>query len=363
LNSRFLRAALVIAATAATAGGLCAGTAAAQPTRTSAASATTAKKTSATAWRVYFHSHVGTADLTYVTATGPRDAFAVGGDRAGLYVLHWTGSAWRQVSVSGGEDCIPTAVQATSADNVWVPCSNISGSPGTLVYDGHSWHKAPSAAAAESVVLGGTDVWGYTPSCPGPPSAPDCTTDVWRWNGGTVTNYSVPGYVMAMTSGGSRVWVLSEPSADSPTSTGKAQAYESTGAGLHQIASPGRRLGIFPQLAASPKGQVWILDGDTGSHARQALSYWNGRKWSTQLIPNRFDFGSWGFVFDDQDGVWLGPYTHWTGRKWVATSPSGPTEAYELMEVAPVPRSASAWAVGFPGSGRWGLIALLGKRP
>jgi hypothetical protein len=353
----------VIAATATVAGGLCAGTAAAQPTGVSAASARTAQESAATAWRVYFHSRVGTANLTYVTATGRRDAWAVGGDRAGLYVLRWNGSAWHPVPVSGGKDCIPTAVQATSADNVWVPCSDISGSPGTLVYDGHSWHKAPSAAAAESVVLSSSDVWGYTPSCPGPPSAPDCTTDVWRWNDGTVTNYSVPGYVMAMTSGGSRVWLLSESSANSPTSTGKAQVYESTGAGLHQIASLGRRLGIFPQLAASPKGQVWILDGSTGSHARQALSYWNGRKWSTQLIPSRFDFGSWGFVFDDQDGVWLGPYTHWTGRKWLATSPAGPTEAYELMEVAPIPASASAWAVGFPGSGRWGLIALLGKRP
>ena len=140
--------------------------------------------------------------------------------------------------------------------------------------------------------------------------------------------------------------------------------YAAGDAGLHRIASPGS-IGTFPQIAASPGGQLWLL-ALFGSGARRPdfLTSWNGQLWTRRDVPTklRLTYGSWGFAYDDHGGVWLGPYTHWTGRRWIKTSPSAPTTAFELITVTGIPRSASAWAVG-TGTRSRTVIGLYGGKP
>jgi hypothetical protein len=167
------------------------------------------------------------------------------------------------------------------------------------------------------------------------------------------------------------VWILSQQALRGGTlGSSVPQFYYSDASGVRELTTPRGRIGVFPQIAASPSGQLWLLAPGLSRHRFGAVDYWNGTRWTAHQIPDRndFSFGSWGFAYDDHGGVWLGPYLHWTGRRWIATTPPGPTRSFELMYVAPIPGSSAAWAVGFnsarPGSrASRGLIALYGERP
>ena len=107
-----------------------------------------------------------------------------------------------------------------------------------------------------------------------------------------------------------RVWVLTS-----------AAVYAATGTGLHRIASPGRA-GMFPQIAASPSGQLWLLVVyGSSAHKPDLLRSWNGHSWTRRNVPakaQKLSYGSsGGFTWDGSHGVWLGPYTHWTRRRWI----------------------------------------------
>jgi hypothetical protein len=314
-------------------------------------------------WRIFFTSARGPSDLTDVTAAGRSSAWAAGTNSAGLYLMHWNGRSWHQQTVPGSKDCIPYSVQATSASAVWVMCeSTVAASHTGFVLDHGTWQQVSLPDTYTATAAGSADVWGYGADgyCTGG-SSPVCVGQVWQWSAGTLTSYSVPGDVVSMTAAGGHVWLLAEKG-------DRAAIYEGTSAGLQRVAALDVKLRVFPQVAASPAGRVWVLDQGRGSRTRAAVYAWNGRRWTRHPVPRMAFFGSWGFTYDGRSGTWLGPYTHWTGRRWVITSPSGATTQFELMFIAPVPGTSSAWAVGFnsarPGTrGFRGLIALLGRRP
>jgi hypothetical protein len=325
-------------------------------------------------WGVFFTSPRGPSVLTDITAAGRSSAWAAGTNNAGLYVMHWNGKGWRQQTVPGSKNCIPYSVQATSATSVWVMCEwAVNGPPTAFVLSGGTWRSMQLPDTDTAIATGAGDVWGHGTggSCTVGPS-PVCTSQVWHWSAGTLTTFSVPGEVLSMTAAGGHVWLLSEhgmTSGGGIASGGFVTAYEGSSSGLRKVAALGVRVGIFPQIAVSPKGRIWVLDEGRGKHGRAAVYVWGGKRWTHDFVPADAYFGgSWGFIYDGGSGAWLGPYTHWTGKRWVITNPSGPTTKYELMYVAPVAGTSSAWAVGFnsarPGSrGYRGLIALLGRRP
>jgi hypothetical protein len=325
-------------------------------------------------WRIFFTSPHGPTDLTHIASTGPKNAWAVGDDRTGLYVRHWNGARWQPVSVPGARGFSPDAVDATTAGNVWIIGTTTSpDQPTALVYDGRGWHTT-SLPSANAAVLSKSDVWGIGSGGGCTEGAtPVCTSAVWHWHNGSVSSYQVPGQVAAVIGGGKRAWILSQRAIRDPGGqrmSSLAALYYGDAAGLHAASAPSGRMGIFPQLAASPAGHLWLLMPGLSRHNFGAVEYWNGRTWARHAIPTASDisFGSWGFTYDDHRGVWLGPYVHWTGSRWISTDPHGPNQAFELMYVAPVPTRQSAWAVGFSESSRpsvadRGLIALYGSRP
>ena len=325
-------------------------------------------------WRVFFTSPAGPSELTSIVSTGPKNAWAVGTNRAGLYVVHWNGTRWQRENVPGTRNFSPDGIQATSSNNVWITGTGPNLPLTAMVWNGSGWHKTTLPADTSDIaVLSRTDVWGIDASgtsCTAG-SDPVCTSVIWHWSQGTVTSFGVAGLAQNIASAGDHVWVLSKRAIQGDTSL--PTVYYGDDAGLHQIPSPTGRMGVFPQITASPRGQLWLLAPGPTRHRFGHIDYWNGQSWTRTVIPARsggkfLSYGSWGFIYDNRNGVWLGPYTHWTGRRWIVTTPAMPTQAFELMYIAPIPRSASAWAVGFnnarPGSqADRGLIALSGRRP
>jgi hypothetical protein len=339
------------------------------------ASAGPAQASATPRWRVWYTSRA--VQFTDIAATGPREAWAVGYTGSSLYVVRWNGSRWRPTSVPGSHGFIPSGIQATSSGNVWIlgdPATGLGVEEEALVLDGSSWHAVtlPTAAA---VVVGDSDVWGLGPGdgC-ADGSRPACSSQVWHWSNGVVTSYQVAGLAAGIAGARGHAWILSQRAIrdlNGPHMSSLPALYEGDGSGVHQVAAPVGRIGVFPQIAASPKGQLWVLAPAVSRHRQDALDAWNGHQWITHGIPaasKDLFYGSWGFTYDDHDGVWLGPYTHWTGHRWIRTDPGGPTTAYELNYVTAIPGSASAWAVAFSGAhvGRRtyaGLITLYGARP
>jgi hypothetical protein len=297
-------------------------------------------------------------DLIDVTATGRHSAWALADSSAGPSLLHWNGSRWGTESVPGGRHFLAQQVQVTPDGSIWVTGVTRNGLPQAEVQIDGGWRSVAVPPGTVGVTaLSGSDAWGIDGndySCTGS-APPACETSVWHYSDGTFVFYPVPGSVLQITGAGGQVWILV---------SGRA-VYTATDSGLRQIASPPGRVGMFPQIAASPSGQLWLLALIGSSHKPDVPEYWNGHSWTRRSVPARaldLTYGSWGFTWDRDHGVWLGPYTHWTGRRWVRTSPRGPTTAFELMYVTGIPGSASAWAVG-TGRRNRNVLALYGSKP
>ena len=306
------------------------------------ASVLPASASSAPHWRVYLTSR---SDLIDVTATGPHAAWALADSSAGPSLLHWNGSVWRHEPVPGGQQFLADQVQVTPDGSIWVTGSNRNGQPRAEVEFDGVWRPVavPIGNRGRASRSATSDAWGIAgrrlqlhrvqPAV--------CETSVWHYtHGGFVV---LPECLARGRSPGqaavSGFWRAGRPS-DAATDSG-----------LHRIASPpGHESVCSQQIAASPSGQLWLLVlYGAGVSKPDSLRYWNGRSWARRNVPAKalkLTYGSAGFAWDDHHGVWLGPYTHWTGRRWIATSPSEPTTAFELLTVTGIRGSASAWAVG-----------------
>ena len=126
-----------------------------------------------TAWRQVPSPRLFLSDLTAVAATSSRNAWAVGSNdntTAGAQqtlILHWNGTAWKHVpSPNPGRsvsDNFLDGVAATSASNAWAVGSYSNGSTGTahtiiLHWNGTAWKHVPSPNPSGSFtfnVLGG----------------------------------------------------------------------------------------------------------------------------------------------------------------------------------------------------------------
>jgi hypothetical protein len=304
-------------------------------------------------WHVYLTSRLRLGPVASdITATGRHAAWVLAWDRGPL-LLHWNGSGWHRQSVPGGRQFGPYQVQVTSDGSVWVSGVNPDGQPIVEEKTGGAWHAVTVPPGTSAVApLSATTAWGLaaTEVCSGTPLV--CEDEAWQLSDGIVQVYPVPDNWETIASVGSHVWILSQ----------SGVIYSANNIGLHAIASPGR-LGEFPRIAPTARGGLWALTGYV--HRSDLLEYWNGRHWTKRTVPARrlkLTYGSGGFVWDDHAGVWLGPYAHWTGRRWIRTVPSAPTAALNLLTVTAIPGSASAWAVGINQSGRY-VLALYGRKP
>lgn len=310
------------------------------------------------------------AELQDVTATGPGSAWAAASGPKSAYLLHWNGATWASQAVPHSDDFTPLSVQAPTAGVVWIIGQQVNQAgtqdeEAALIDDAGSWRKEllPQALVGGTAVVGNLKAWSMSGTSWCSSTAPAiCNTSVSYWDNGVSASYPMPRTVEAITSAGGRAYVL----------TSSRAVFALTAAGPQRLPSAPGPIGQVPQLAASKNGHLWLLaTGIRKSGPADSLYYFNGRKWSAQTVPAGPDdltYGSGNMKYDDHGGVWLGPYTHWTGKAWTRTKPATVTASYDLQMVSAIPGSASAWSVGTnaraPGTSSFRtVIMVLGKLP
>ena len=289
-------------------------------------------------------------EIQGITAPGRADAWAYGdvyNSRDAIvrpFYLHWNGNAWRTVSIAAARGFQPEQIGSSSRANVWLFGYTGSGIPdyAALVYNGTGWRTitAPYSAGVPDVVSA-TDVW-----VPGEEACAmgACTTSVQHWNGASWQSYSVAG-VVGMAMGGAHPWLAGTLA----PGLHRQVAYRWSGTSWLPVAPPGASATNVVGIA-SPGGRVWIAT-QYRAGSRWRLFQRSGSVWKLLTTPRSFVLHpqlGWP-VYDGHAGFWEPPF-HWTGTRWVNTTPRAPLRprwlnTFWYENVAPVPGTSSTWAV------------------
>jgi hypothetical protein len=318
--------------------------------------------TAAPHWQIVYRTHSATfGELVSVTAPAKNDAWAVGESGASPVILNWNGKSWKPVTVPGTARLGPsqsTAVQATSPGNVWIFGGVAYSDTGQAhVWNGKTWRTLalPTSGFGESAVVSAADVWGYPIDSQGCYTLPSRVSCLYHWNGAKWTETKIAGvYSTDLTAAGHHAWLLGLTDLRNPGGTnpsGIPVVYEATNGKLRKVPAPAARIQSYDSIAAAPNGQLWIEASLATAEAPAALFHWTGKRWTEATIPTLaggyFAVVSGAIAYDGKDGVWIGGLLHWTGSKWVNTFASVPWEgSFGLNAAAPIPGSASIWAVG-----------------
>jgi hypothetical protein len=326
-------------------------------------------------WRAVYVSRAATGVLVAVAATGPRDGWALGGTRNGISTvfMQWDGVRWRVVSVPAASGFMAGEIVASSKDNVWVFGNRINEfGVKALRFNGFTWRPVPmphDVLGGTPVVLGPDNVWfNGGGSCTTTAGSPwHCVSMLWHWDGRGWTSHTVPALVedMAGTSP-DHVWYIALTSLrqlNSGLFTGRPVMFRWNGAAWKPFPVPSPRVSEFPAIAASSNRDLWLEQAPVRAIDRKAgLVHWDGLRWTEISIPSSLLTGT-PPVPDGHGGVWLGPWAHWTGRRWVNTVTFS---GLEIAALARIPGSSSVWGVGFTGptaSSGHRLIAIYGPLP
>ena len=113
-------------------------------------------------------------DMLSVTATGPRDAWALGSAGIGSAcsdLEHWDGRAWRRIAVpraAGAAGTFSPPVAASSGRDAWIfpalPSARYCSYQYALHWDGRAWHRSDFPAkitVSTAAAFGPKDVWAF----------------------------------------------------------------------------------------------------------------------------------------------------------------------------------------------------------
>jgi hypothetical protein len=320
-------------------------------------------------WRIAYRSSSGI--LFGVTALSRTNAWAVGAQ----VILHWQGTRWQPVKVPGiTSRYLPTAVAASSPNNVWIFGQGATQPGEAHVWNGKAWQTLSlpdSFALRSAAVFSPSNVWslsaGATDFCPSLPSR--LRTCLFHWNGQSWNETEMAGRTtVGFASAGSHAWYLTTSSMNPAGDSSLLAVYETTGSGLRRIPGPNVTLGSEIGLAAAPNGQLWVSGRMPRGSQPPVLFHWTGAKWVRIAVPGAFDsFYAEPLVFDGKTGVWYSPFAHWTGTRWINTntSPVLNADADPFDAMTAIPGSASAWAVGgYTSSGpRSTIVGVYGPLP
>lgn len=227
-----------------------------------------------------------------VAATSAASAWAVGQDDNGhgyqALILHWGGTAWKQVpgpDLGSSPRSSLNAVAATSAASAWAvgqSCATNACPEGRQLiehWDGTAWRRMPSPASARSGSLTGVtatsarNVWavGASTNIAGNPV-------IEHWNGRTWRQVPCPAFA------GETLQAVSATSARNAWAVG----HVSTGVlilhwnGTKWTRAPGpdlARLDSLSGVAATSASNAWAVGTSAIIGASPVIEHWNGRTW------------------------------------------------------------------------------------
>ncbi len=342
---------------------------------TAAASADAATATSAS-WHLVYQARTKSVTSLYgITAPSRKDAWAVGFTTAknGRYspnYVHWNGKHWQAVTIAGTSGFRPLAAESTSPSDVWFFGQLGTNFAALHLVHGHWRLMAASGDMSSSAiaVLGADDVWmlGLAGGCE--ESTGQCSTQLLHWTGKQWVSYTVDALIEALAGSGTHVWAAGITGPDVATDlTGQTALYHFADGTWQPFGSPHPATGVPPMIAAEPDGHLWLLAAPLHGD-KWILRRWTGRRWTQLTIPRRLLSALSvppPVTYDGSTGVWVGPYLHWTGSRWIdgypAANPFPSLSGFGLQAIAPVPGSGSLWAAGGDNIGR--MIAVYGRQP
>jgi len=383
VNVRFLRLALIGAVVAA-----------GWPTVAAAQSATPGS------WRIVtVLRHCDARDsLLSVTATGPRNAWALGqpngGDRGcNADLEHWNGARWRRVIVPRaitlgnfltlGEFSYPLA--ASSATDAWIfPVRNLlNGSSYALRWDGRTWRQSGfpvRLTVASAAAFGPWDAWAFGWLYKNGPAAPGHVPAAARWDGRAWHLVAIPGMPQVVSAPSRHdLWAVGPSAATAGKASGRQKiiAMRWTGRTWHVTAVPkiavrrGQSYSTADATAAGLRDLWWCYQvfGRAGD-LHIGLLHWDGSGWHHVPVPAGI-ISEYAMTGDGHAGLWLLVGTglhnqaeywyHYAGGEWtrqLVPSPRGTSSM--LFGMARVPGTTSAWAVGEADSNH-GSVAVIAK--
>ena len=174
--------------------------------------------------------------MTRSPVGGPGDRRILGG----TLVLHWNGSAWKQVRSLRGLSSL-TGVALVSARSGWAVGSS-SGKSLVLHWNGAAWQRVHSPGP------GGP----YTPGVDGP-------------------------YGVAAASARS-AWAVGD-SYKFPA-TFKTLVWHWNGAAWKEVRSPSPAASVLSGVAAVSATDAWAVVSNVTGHQKTLILHWNGKAWS-----------------------------------------------------------------------------------
>ena len=246
------------------------------------------------AWRFAYVSGLADANVASVTAPSRRDAWAVGTyqnakHQARPLVLHWNGRRWARFAVPGMPAAIvPTLVTSTSPDDVWIFVrSNSDPSGEEFRWNGQSWFELPGPPSSNGgligsvVVLSDGTAWELgNIACTG--AAPPACTALWQWDGVRWNLVQVPTDVQELAGSRNHVWLVGQ---DSARTYARPVVFRWTGAQWAKFPGPYGRRTLFPTIAATPSGGLWLLSLASTRRASTLLYRWRAGAWSRIVAP------------------------------------------------------------------------------
>ena len=350
-------------------------------------------------WRIVkILKHCGNDSMEAVTATGPRDAWALGepygsGPGCGADVEHWDGASWRRVPVPRGMvmgpvSLPPAPVAASSATDAWIFPTPLASLPMSaynyaLRWDGTAWRKSAFPAhltVTSAAALGPADVWAF-----GGIDHADGTVVPYaaRYDGHSWRKAVVPVAPLGISALSAHdMWAVgpTPATAAKPLRWQVFLAAHWTGRRWRTMTVPaikGRKatgsLASGQVAAVGPDDIWWAYQVTTGEPSRTGLLRWYRGHWHTITLPTAIA-GIDAMTQDGHGGVWLLAdagrafynlaqylyhYNHGQWTRQLVPSPRGYNTT--LFGMAWIPRTTSVWAAGEAdlnhGNGSVGVIS------
>ncbi len=366
-------AAIVLAASAVTAGCLATATSAAVKESASPASP------EGTSYSV-------TGVLSAVAASSAGNAWAVGTGGAGgkALIVHWNGSRWSSVPTGAPPDTALHAVAVSSASNAWALGETNSGRGAAVIlhWNGRAWKRvsfsAPAGTFLDSVsVTSPASAWAV-----GSYSTSADHAIALRWDGSAWRRVSLPKLALPTGYQGTALTGVSATSRSNAWAVGAFVA-EAAGAGggfaLHwdgrswkRVSSAPAREGTPVAVAATSARYAWLIGCPCmGGPGGAVTGLWNGHAWKTEPTPvaKAGVFGGSGdaiaaaghlaWAAGAYDNTRLPMLLRWTGKAWKLTPV--PTSKISVAGVA-VTSATNAWAVGNTTKGKTLILHWNGSK-
>jgi hypothetical protein len=280
--------------------------------------------------------------LNVIRAVSATDIWVLGQNNTTSAPLVWRGNGrtWTQISVPsrllhGGAALV--GITATSADNAWAV--GVSGAGGTLIlrWNGQAWSRQASpnlpkltGGLSSVTATSARDAWALGDQCSMTSQA--CSPLILHWTGASWSKTKNP-----------------------------------------QVAT----IEHLDEVTATSPDSAWA-DGltcsvQTGCPSGAAMVHWNGKAWSSQMLPAIRGLGLFAVAATSARDPWafgrtlVGGRTkvtalRWTGSRWTNASPPTRLVPDGALESGALTSPNDVWAVALPLSGGTVLIHWNGKK-